>query len=229
MKTAFHNTLNHFNRIVIPTRLKVFLAAALIVLLLAEGGGYYLGGWKEPQSITVENLNLDGAKAADKLRAKNSNLKKKLVVKQPKSPYLVVDTAQNKLMLKNRENILLEAVVSAGSGNILDDPGGSKQWVFDTPRGEFLINSKLVAPVWKKPDWAFIEEGEQIPLDEEDRMENGALGDYAMGFGGGYFIHGTLYTRLLGRNVTHGCIRVGDPYLKSIYETVRIGTQLYIF
>jgi len=46
-------------------------------------------------------------------------------------------------------------------------------------------------------------------------VEAGVLGDYALGFGQGYFIHGTLYTRLLGRNVTHGCIRVADKDLEK--------------
>jgi L,D-transpeptidase YbiS len=38
-----------------------------------------------------------------------------------------------------------------------------------------------------------------------------------------------LYTRLLGRSVTHGCIRVGDADLKAIYEAAAIGTKIYIF
>ncbi len=60
-------------------------------------------------------------------------------------------------------------------------------------------------------------------------MERGVLGDYALGFGNGYFIHGTLYTRLLGRNVTHGCIRVGDDDLKVVFNNAQIGTKIYIY
>jgi len=63
-----------------------------------------------------------------------------------------------------------------------------------------------VGPSWVKPDWAFIEEGEDIPKNYYDRIEEGVLGDYALEIGNGYFIHGTLYTRLLGKSVTHGCI-----------------------
>ena len=59
----------------------------------------------------------------------------------------------------------------------------------------------------------------------EDRIEAGTLGDYALGFGHGYFIHGTLYTRLLGRNVTHGCVRVGDEDLKDVFKAVPIGRE----
>ncbi|MDZ4383320.1 MAG: L,D-transpeptidase, partial [Thermodesulfovibrionia bacterium] len=59
--------------------------------------------------------------------------------------------------------------------------------------------------------------------------EEGVLGDYALSLGNGYLIHGTLYTRLLGRNVTHGCIRVGDKDLKELYNTIPIGTKVIIF
>ncbi len=108
-------------------------------------------------------------------------------------------------------------------------PAAKRKWVFDTPRGEFAVKSKITNPYWVKPDWAFIEEGEPIPKNQEDRIEAGSLGDYALGFGDGYFIHGTLYTRLLGRNVTHGCVRVGDEDLKDIFKTVPMGAKIYIY
>ena len=55
------------------------------------------------------------------------------------------------------------------------------------------------------------------------------MGDYAMGFGDGFFIHGTLYERLLGVNVTHGCVRLGSDDLKVLYSQVPIGTTVYVF
>jgi L,D-transpeptidase YbiS len=38
-----------------------------------------------------------------------------------------------------------------------------------------------------------------------------------------------MYKRLLGRNVSHGCVRVGDEDLKVLYETAGIGTRVFIF
>lgn len=124
---------------------------------------------------------------------------------------------------------MLRATVSAGSGSFLVDPSGTRKWIFDTPRGEFTIQSKFVKPAWVKPDWAFIEEGKPIPKNPKDRVELGMLGDYALGFGDGYFIHGTLYTRLLGKNITHGCVRVGDEDLKIVYQSAPVGTKVLIF
>ena len=162
-------------------------------------------------------------------RSENSLFKKKIQTLLPKGSYISVDTASNILYLKEGDRTLLAAIISAGSGSILKNPADERKWVFETPRGEFTILSKLTKPTWIKPDWAFIEEGKSIPKKFIDRIEEGMLGDYALGFGNGYFIHGTLYTRLLGQNITHGCIRVGDQDLRTLYKKVPLGTKVFIF
>lgn len=175
------------------------------------------------------------AQAEDKaslraLQARYKALSKQLAQLTPTQPYILVDTARNRLYVKRQDEIVLDAIASTGSGTILDKPGeGNNQWVFDTPRGEFLVKSKLTNPTWIKPDWAFVEEGVAVPQNAADRAEQGVLGDYALGFGKGYFIHGTLYTRLLGKNVTHGCIRLNDNDLKGVYKLARVGTPIMIF
>lgn len=205
-------------KIAVITTLVIFC-----ILLALEACGFYLsrrGGISHKAESDKSLQNLD---------AKNSNLRKRISVLSPKGTYLVIDTAKNRLYVKKGEQTLKEVVVSTGSGSILNDPTGKRQWIFDTPRGERSIQSKTTNPVWTKPDWAFIEEGEDVPKSFKDRMEEGVLGDYAFHLGDGYMIHGTLYTRLLGRNVTHGCVRVGDKDLKELYDTTPIGTKVIIF
>ncbi|HEX5647183.1 MAG TPA: L,D-transpeptidase [Nitrospira sp.] len=164
------------------------------------------------------------------LQAKYRSLAAQLSKLKPHQPYILVDTARNHLYVKRQDEIVLDAIASTGSGTILDKPGeGRDQWIFDTPRGEFFVQSKLTNPAWVKPDWAFIEEGLEVPKNQADRVEQGVLGEHALGFGKGYFIHGTLYTRLLGKNVTHGCIRLNDGDLKSVYQFARVGTPIIIF
>jgi len=178
----------------------------------------------------VSQASAPDGTATRNLQNRYKALSKQLAQLAPPQPYIVVDTARNHLYIKRRHDILLDAVASTGSGTILDKPGdGNDQWVFDTPRGEFVVQSKLTNPVWVKPDWAFIEEGLVVPKNQADRVEPGVLGDYALGFGKGYFIHGTLYSRLLGKNVTHGCIRLSDQDLKSVYQLARVGTPIMIF
>ena len=185
--------------------------------------------WPREDAEPAPRLQLGDPKALAKLQAETSSVQKKIAALGPKGVHIIIDTARNRLTLKSGKGTVREAVVSCGSGSILEEPGGKRTWIFDTPRGEFQVKSKIVDPTWIKPDWAFIEEGKEIPKKREERYEAGVLGDYALGFGEGYFIHGTLYTRLLGRSVTHGCVRVGDKDLKAVFQAAAIGTRIYIY
>jgi L,D-transpeptidase YbiS len=42
-------------------------------------------------------------------------------------------------------------------------------------------------------------------------------------------IHGTIYKRFLGMNVTHGCVRLGDDDLEAVYKNLQIGSKVYIY
>ncbi|MBU1983139.1 L,D-transpeptidase, partial [bacterium] len=143
--------------------------------------------------------------------------------------YIVIDTHANFLELRTADSVLFRAPCSTGSGGELVDSTTGRHWEFRTPHGVFQVQNKLVQPWWRKPDWAFVEEGEPIPKNPADRFDSDVLGDYALGFGDGYFIHGTLYTRLIGINVTHGCVRLADEDLKWLYERAPVGTPIYIF
>jgi L,D-transpeptidase YbiS len=212
-------------------RLLIAAAAILWLGFLAVVGAAYLIGLKQasawPPAAAVEPV---AEKDVAKVERNVQQIERRMAGLLPKGLHIVIDTAANRLLLKDGDKVVREAVVSCGSGVVLEEPGGKKRsWVFDTPRGEFFVKSKITNPYWVKPDWAFIEEGEAIPKELEDRIESGTLGDYALGFGQGYFIHGTLYTRLLGRNVTHGCVRVGDEDLKAVFKAVPIGAKIYIY
>ncbi len=154
-------------------------------------------------------------------------MERKLASIRPKGYYILVDTAANRLWLKRGEKVVLEAKCSTGSGRQLECQG--RTWTFETPRGEFRVRAKIGNPIWRKPDWAFFEEGKTVPVNENERFEKNVLGEYAMAIGDGYFIHGTLYNRMLGRNVTHGCIRLGSPDLIKLAQLVPLGTKVYIF
>jgi hypothetical protein len=210
-------------------RKKTVLVAALI--LLGVLAGLEVAGRLVERRM--RRLGAAGAgetvKSARDLAARTSQLEARLKGLAPWGLYIVVDTAANRLFLVRDRKVQREIVVSCGSGDVLEETGGTRKWIFDTPRGEFSVTSKLVNPTWIKPDWAFIEEGEKPPTKFDDRVDNDSQGDYALGFGDGFFIHGTLYTRLLGRNVTHGCVRVGDKDLKEVFQLVPMGTRIYIY
>jgi len=207
--------------------LAVVATLELVVLLLLvglAGTGYdYETAW----SATAAP---DGAVAPVGLRDPRAlRLEKALLRLRPRGTYIVVDQTHNRLRLLRGREVLVDAPCSAGSGMVLRDGQEGRSWVFDTPRGRFQVLARLRDPVWRKPDWAFVEEGEPVPKDPDDRFEYGALGEYALYFGDGYMIHGTLYERLLGRSVTHGCIRLGREALRKVYEQSPLGTSILIF
>ncbi len=202
--------------------------------VLALGAGYRYEQF--PEALT-ETATLNAAAAAPAAPAQTAQLARErerlraaLSRTAPRGTYIVVDRSNNRVYLRRQDRLLLTANASAGSGSILREEGGrGRTWVFDTPQGVFEVRTKLEDPVWKKPDWAFIEEGRPMPLDPSERFEYGVLGEYALYFGDGYLIHGTLYERLLGRNVTHGCIRLGREDLRKVYAATKLGTPIYVF
>ncbi len=218
-------------------RFRIVLAASIVVvalagLLAARGTGYTYGPAPSQATLTAPELPSNpGAvrKLHAKLLAQNKQYGSALNKLSPAGTYLVVDQTQNRLYVMNDEKIVRTAVCSAGSGLVLKASGSEKKWVFDTPRGLFKVRNRITNPIWKKPDWAFVEEGKTIPKNPADRFESGTLGKYALYLEDGYMIHGTLYTRLLGRSVTHGCIRLGPEDLQAVWDAVPIGSSVYIF
>ena len=163
------------------------------------------------------------------LRQRAETLEQQIAALRPRGTYVLIDSGRNLLTLFKDDRRVLQAVCSTGSGRALSDPVKKRFWVFDTPRGDFFIRAKYPNPVWVKPDWAFLEEGEPVPRDLAARLAPTELGDYAMDLGQGYLIHGTLYERALGLSITHGCVRLGARDLETVYRSVRIGTPVYIF
>jgi L,D-transpeptidase YbiS len=215
----------------------VVLLAGVVVIAVAgivfAGTGYrYDTFTPAPAAPATDTPGDERAvkQALAKLRTRETALRTKLKAAAPKGVYIVIDQVHNRLYLKKDEETILEAVCSAGSGMVLKETGGKKrEWVFDTPRGQFEVLSRSENPVWRKPDWAFVEEGEAIPKNPAERLDYGSLGEYALYFGNGFMIHGTLYERLLGRAVSHGCIRVGRDDLRKVWANTKIGTHIYIY
>ncbi|MCX6321484.1 MAG: L,D-transpeptidase [Bacteroidia bacterium] len=144
--------------------------------------------------------------------------------------YIVINTTGNRFSLYKNKKLIREGFCSTGKLTMLKTERGDKVWVFKTPKGKHWIHGKITNPSWTRPDWSFIEEGLPVPAkDDPSRYESGVLGDYAMSMGDGYLIHGTIYKRFLGMPVTHGCVRLNDEDLEVVYNTLSIGSKVYIF
>ena len=155
-------------------------------------------------------------------------LEKRVSRLAPGGSFLIVNTTDNTFQLYKNRKVIRTGLCSTGSFIHLE-ADSTRSWLFETPKGIFTVLNKITDPVWRKPDWAFIEEGlVPPPPDHPSRFERGVLGDYALDIGNGYLIHGTLYQRLMGKSVTHGCIRLKDEDLEMVYNTLKIGSKVYI-
>lgn len=173
--------------------------------------------------------NPDYKKLTNLLAKDIQRLAKKYTSYTPGQSYIIINTTDNRFYLYRNKKLIREGFCSSGSYTMLKTEG-EKKWIFRTPKGKYWIQGKITSPVWRRPDWAFVEEGLPIPSkDDPSRWEYGVLGDYALSIGEGYLIHGTLYKRFLGMPVTHGCVRLNDEDLEAIYNTLIIGSKVYIF
>jgi len=212
-------------------KIRIFIAAGAVVVTAAIL--LIFGVFQREEVVEAERLDRVDLSAfpTDEKAARRELQKatKALAKLQPTEPYIVINTHANLLSFRTRDSVLFSGTCSTGSGELLVDSATGRRWIFNTPIGVVKGNSKKEDPWWRKPDWAYIEENEAIPKDESERMDPEMLGKYAIGFGDGFFIHGTIYKRLLGVSVTHGCVRLGDEDLEYIYSKTKIGTNIFIF
>ncbi len=203
----------------------------------AFGAIVVLAGLVVPASVTPpaalleaqEELAQTQAELA-RLSQENDQLAAGLAEPDPNEIYLIVDTQSQRLYVFRGSTLLREAVVSTGSGKVLTVPAEERWWVFETPRGVRRVQKKTKNPVWFKPDWAFIEEGQPVPPPRDpSRVVRGILGAYALDLGDSIKIHGTNETDRLGEPVSHGCVRVGDEDLEFVYENAAEGTRVFLY
>ena len=168
-------------------------------------------------------------KELSRLEKEHETLLRRYNALTPIQNYLIINTTDNHFYLYRNKLLVREGFVSTGS-NIRLQSHDEREWFFRTPKGRKTVKGKITRPVWRKPDWAFVEDGLPVPsANHPSRYEAGVLGDYALSLGDGYLIHGTLYKRFLGMPVTHGCIRLNDEDLEFIFKSLNVGSRVYIY
>lgn len=143
------------------------------------------------------------------------------------SAYVLVDLDHNILRFMKGEEVVWEAPVGTGTGLRLQTDDG--HWEFSTPTGVFQVKYKEEMPVWYLPDWYFIENDLPMPAsDSPSRRLTNQLGVAAVYLGEEIAIHGTNRPELLGKRVSHGCIRIENRFAQRLYHNVQIGTPIVI-
>lgn len=88
---------------------------------------------------------------------------------------------------------------------------------YSTPEGEFSVTVKLVDPVWH---W----EGKAIQPGPDNGLGTRFLGISKRSYG----IHGTNEPHSIGRDASHGCVRMYNRDVEELYEYVEVGDVVKI-
>jgi L,D-transpeptidase YbiS len=146
---------------------------------------------------------------------------------RPDKRYVAVDVRHNELRFMDGPRVLWRAPVGTGTGFRLSTPG--QRWQFTTPTGTRYVQFKQLNPAWIRPDWWYHENKLPVPSpDSEARKEVGGLGSAAVYLGDEIAIHGTDKPELLGRRVSHGCIRLSNTNALRLFHDVQVGTPVVI-
>jgi len=146
---------------------------------------------------------------------------------RPDKRYVVVDVEHNELRFMDGERVVWRAPVGTGTGFRLSTPG--QRYQFTTPTGTRYVQFKQLNPAWIRPDWWYHENKLPVPsADSPARKEEGGLGSAAVYLGDEIAIHGTDKPELLGRRVSHGCIRLSNTNALRLFHDVQVGTPVVI-
>ena len=120
-----------------------------------------------------------------------------------------------------------EKVKSGGLelGFVRTYPVGIGDETWNSPVGSFRIIEKRVKPTWYIPPSLI---SKYHPIKVVPPGPDNPLGDYFMGIGDAYGIHGTDNPWSVGRLVTHGCIRLYPEDIEYLFPTVSEGTPVQI-
>lgn len=67
------------------------------------------------------------------------------------------------------------------------------------------------------------------PFGTAQRRYEGVLGTRRLDLGDGYGIHGTDQPESIGHSVSHGCVRMLNSDVETLYPMVPVGTAVYIY
>jgi L,D-transpeptidase ErfK/SrfK len=93
---------------------------------------------------------------------------------------------------------------------------------WETPRGKFKVLRMEKNPAWKNP-WT----GDVIPPGKNNPMGERAIDFHTDGRNYAAF-HGTPNESSIGQAVSHGCIRMRNADIRTMYDMVAEGTEVLV-
>jgi hypothetical protein len=106
------------------------------------------------------------------------------------------------------------AVVTVSGANVVTRYPDGSEVPFEVKDGqEIRVGNQLIMP----------------PFGTNQRRYVGVLGANRLYLGDGYGIHGTDNPTSIGRSVSHGCIRVRNEDIETLFRIVAVGTPVYVY
>ncbi len=115
-------------------------------------------------------------------------------------PGQVIRTANGTITTKGRDVV---RVLADGSTVPLEASDGR----------EIVVGDKLLIP----------------PGGYNQRRYPEVLGTHRLNLGDGYALHGTNAPSSIGRSVSHGCVRLRNEDIETLYRMIPVGTPVYIY
>jgi len=78
---------------------------------------------------------------------------------------------------------------------------------------ELVVDGKVIIP----------------PFGTAQRRFAGVVGTHRLNLGDGYALHGTDVPSSIGTSVSHGCVRLRNEDIETLYRMVPVGTPVYIY
>lgn len=98
--------------------------------------------------------------------------------------------------------------------------------------GLYVRGNNVYDNGWALPEGELIVRGGAIiipPVGTRQRQFPDVLGTHRLNLGDGYALHGTQAVSQLGRNVSHGCVRLHNDDIARLYEMAKVGDEVVIY
>lgn len=106
------------------------------------------------------------------------------------------------------------AVITVSGADVVTRYPDGREVPFEVLEGkEIIVGRELIMP----------------PINTNQRRYAGVLGANRLYLGDGYGIHGTDAPSSIGRGASHGCVRVRNEDIETLFRIVPLGTPVYIY
>jgi hypothetical protein len=106
------------------------------------------------------------------------------------------------------------SVITVEGNEVVRKAADGQEIPFDVAEGrEIVANKNIIIP----------------PFGTTQRKYSGVLGTNRLNLGDGYALHGTDAPSSIGTSVSHGCVRLRNEDIETLYQMVPVGTPVYIY